>query len=181
MSEWVSQLRASAIQNLAVDYDAHAGRCESPIERALFWALVAGTWRRGAAYEWGIVFNDDETGAVLTLTTQRPWPYFEPRYRFDFGLNISLREWRQDVAIECDGHDFHERTKEQAARDRSRDRELLLSGVPTVRFTGSEIFKDPAKCAQSVFDLVDKLVSDYLAPIQKAWAEERMAHRGEVE
>ena len=51
------------------------------------------------------------------------------------------------LAVECDGHDFHERTKEQAARDRSRDRELQDAGVTIYRFTGSEIHNDPIGCA----------------------------------
>jgi hypothetical protein len=33
------------------------------------------------------------------------------------------------VAIECDGHNFHERTKEQVARDKSKDRYLTARGV----------------------------------------------------
>lgn len=58
-------------------------------------------------------------------------------------------KWRT-VIIECDGHDFHERTKEQAARDRSRDRRASLSGFVVLRFTGSEIWKDPLGCAEQV-------------------------------
>lgn len=57
--------------------------------------------------------------------------------------------WRS-LVVECDGHDFHERTKEQAARDRKRDRELSLKGYDVFRFTGSEIWRDPIKCAEDV-------------------------------
>ena len=32
--------------------------------------------------------------------------------------------YQRQVVVECDGHDFHERTKEQAANDRERDRGL---------------------------------------------------------
>lgn len=45
------------------------------------------------------------------------------------------------LAVECDGHDFHEKTKEQARRDKSRDRILISHGIHTIRFTGSEIFR----------------------------------------
>jgi very-short-patch-repair endonuclease len=58
-------------------------------------------------------------------------------------------KWRT-VIIECDGHDFHERTKQQAARDRSRDRRASLGGYVVLRFTGSEIWKDPLGCAEQV-------------------------------
>lgn len=54
------------------------------------------------------------------------------------------------IAVECDGHDFHEKTKEQAAADKARDRELVAAGITVLRFTGSEIWKDEEKCAQEV-------------------------------
>jgi very-short-patch-repair endonuclease len=54
------------------------------------------------------------------------------------------------LAIECDGHDFHERTKEQAAKDRSRDRALQAAGYTVMRFTGSELYRDPLKCVEEV-------------------------------
>jgi hypothetical protein len=58
--------------------------------------------------------------------------------------------WRR-LIVECDGHDFHERTKEQASRDRARDRSAALAGLEVFRFTGSELWKDPWGCALQVF------------------------------
>ena len=58
------------------------------------------------------------------------------------------------IDVECDGHEFHERTKEQAARDRSRDRELTLNGWTVLRFTGSEVHKSAAMCAEQVFEAI---------------------------
>lgn len=57
--------------------------------------------------------------------------------------------WRR-LIVECDGHEFHERTKEQAARDRSRDRAATLSNYDILRFTGSQIWNDPWGCAGEV-------------------------------
>ena len=54
------------------------------------------------------------------------------------------------VVVECDGHDFHERTKEQARHDRRRDRYMQSVGLPILRFTGSEISADPIGCGQQV-------------------------------
>lgn len=56
------------------------------------------------------------------------------------------------LIVECDGHDFHERTKEQAARDRDRDRDrqAQLDGIEIFRFTGSELWRDPLGCADQV-------------------------------
>lgn len=46
------------------------------------------------------------------------------------------------AVVECDGHAFHERTKEQAQRDRSRDRAVQGRGWRMIRYTGSELYKD---------------------------------------
>lgn len=59
-------------------------------------------------------------------------------------------------AIECDGHDFHEKTKEQSTHDRKRERELIAEGYTVIRFSGSEIYQDPSKCASEVFDIIFK-------------------------
>lgn len=70
------------------------------------------------------------------------------KYRIDFAL---LSDLEYPIFIECDGHDFHERTKEQAARDRSKDRAIQTAGIPILRFTGSEIYQRPANCAHQIF------------------------------
>lgn len=72
------------------------------------------------------------------------------KYRVDFLLWIQRGDKFGGVVVECDGHAFHERTKEQAARDKSRDRDLLSAGYPVMRFTGSEIYRDPRACAEQV-------------------------------
>ena len=46
------------------------------------------------------------------------------------------------LVVECDGFDFHERTKEQASRDRRRDRALQRAGFKVYRYTGSDIWAD---------------------------------------
>jgi very-short-patch-repair endonuclease len=74
-------------------------------------------------------------------------------YRADFAIIEWLKspgEHLRRFAIEVDGHDFHERTKEQAARDRSRDRALMNAGWTVLRFTGSEVFRDPIGCVAQV-------------------------------
>lgn len=59
------------------------------------------------------------------------------------------------VGIECDGHAFHERTKEQAERDKRRDRTIQLAGVPVLRFTGTEIWRDAIRCAHEALAAFD--------------------------
>lgn len=76
-------------------------------------------------------------------------------YRVDFLLWFARGRELRGIAIECDGHDFHEKTKEQAARDKKRDREINVAGFPVIRFTGSEIYRDPVGCAEQIKDALD--------------------------
>lgn len=73
-------------------------------------------------------------------------------YRLDF---LVVDSTGARVAIECDGHDYHERTKEQARHDRRRDRALLIGGLACLRFTGSELFGNAMGCAAEVFDFLE--------------------------
>jgi very-short-patch-repair endonuclease len=86
------------------------------------------------------------------------------RYRVDF-LFVGEGHLQPPVmvAVECDGHDFHERTKEQARRDKSRDRELAAMGVQVLRYTGSEIVKNAKSCVVEAAMLVSSRSS-------QAWA-----------
>lgn len=58
------------------------------------------------------------------------------------------------VVIECDGHEYHERTKDQARRDRSRDRAFQQAGWFIARFTGSEIYADAERCAREAISML---------------------------
>lgn len=74
--------------------------------------------------------------------------------RVDFlihAYDFENQKWHR-LIVECDGHDFHERTKEQAARDRARDRASMLDGYECFRFTGSELWRDPWGCADQVYE-----------------------------
>lgn len=74
-------------------------------------------------------------------------------YRVDFLVAVRTLEFGTGYfAVELDGHDFHEKTKSQAARDKSRDRYLQSRGVAVFRFSGSEVWNNPADCASSVLD-----------------------------
>ncbi|MHA6684475.1 endonuclease domain-containing protein [Mesorhizobium sp. A556] len=87
-------------------------------------------------------------------------PQFKVKeYRLDFAL-FNRAEPSVKIAIECDGHNFHERTKEQAQRDKSRDRALQTAGYKVLRFTGSEIYRKPMDCAHEVRDAVFSAVED---------------------
>lgn len=95
--------------------------------------------------------QNDEFDAKVKLTRRQcvlvP-QYKWSSYRSDFLILTSTGKF----LIECDGHDYHERTKEQAARDRKRDREAQRHGYMILRFTGSEIFAGPFLCAAQILE-----------------------------
>ncbi|MBV9851812.1 MAG: DUF559 domain-containing protein [Armatimonadetes bacterium] len=62
---------------------------------------------------------------------------------------------RKQLIVECDGHEFHEKTRAQVARDKQRDRYLQKLGYKVFRFSGSEINQDAISCALEVFDGFD--------------------------
>lgn len=122
---------------------------ESPIEATLAMALCVMfdrfPWRK---YKWDLFEIDSPV---------RLFPQYQiGEYRVDFLLSlrdiVHGEDRQRNLVIECDGHDFHERTKEQAAADRARDRCLQAQGYTVFRFTGSEIWNDPLKCADQVHD-----------------------------
>lgn len=59
-----------------------------------------------------------------------------------------------DLIVECDGHEFHERTKEQVKHDNERAYALKKHGEDILRFSGSQIYNEPIKCANDVFDYI---------------------------
>jgi very-short-patch-repair endonuclease len=70
---------------------------------------------------------------------------------WDFGTRSGRPGWAR-LIVECDGHDFHERTRLQAMRDRGRDRAAQQLGIKIFRFTGSELWGDPMGCVEQVND-----------------------------
>ena len=101
---------------------------DSPIERKLYRALYPMT---------------DSLGFSLDCQV------YYPPYTVDFLVNDSL-------IVECDGLDWHERTADQARKDRERDRWFLWHGLPTARFLGAEIVRNAEKCAMEVIRLVKR-------------------------
>lgn len=133
-------------------------KCESPIERM----FLLGCQLNGTR----AVFREEKYGAAICDVKDsdhqlwvRPqveivdWESedCEPLARVDFELTlVGSRSYR--LCIECDGHDYHDRTKEQAAKDKARDRKIVGLGNRIMRFTGSEIFAGAVKCFNEAVD-----------------------------
>ncbi|MGG1598507.1 endonuclease domain-containing protein [Cohnella massiliensis] len=79
------------------------------------------------------------------------------RYRVDFLIRyepLHASGLIKNLVIECDGHEWHEKTKEQAQKDKERDRALTKLGYTVLRYTGSEIVDDPWKIYRDIEELL---------------------------
>lgn len=162
---------SAAARTLGTGFDHIAPRLESPIECALtaaFLHLLAQwpstnyvNWLGPAApiERYIRAFDPDDDHGQWEFDVQVP----AGRFRIDILLTFNGRQQRFAAAVECDGHEFHERTKEQAQRDKERDRYLQSLGLMVLRFTGSEIWRDPIGCAQSAMQMIEKLDADSFA------------------
>lgn len=141
--------------------------CETPIEQALVRAL----------YDFSICADNDFRD-MLHFGRKKLPPYDAPghgifmwpqaqieSYRADFlfvgrcgrdgSIDIGGKGRDDDIVIrlvvECDGHEFHDASKERAQYDRQRDRYMLTKGYRVLRFTGAELKRDAATCVQEIF------------------------------
>jgi len=99
-------------------------------------------------------------------------------YRLDFSIQGEGEKGRYQIAIEIDGHDFHERTKEQASKDKERDRYLQKHNWKVLRFSGSDIYRNCFGCAQEVIHAY--VVAHTGKEIREAAAERHMARLREL-
>lgn len=137
--------------------------CESPLEEA-FWAA----WDvRRILSNWGTSYFDTYD---LKLSPQQEVTANDRRYRLDFQLTFHprlenefhdiARQCFPLIAIELDGHEFHERTKAQVAERNQRDRDLMSVGWKVFHFSGSEFHRDPQGCVEAIWEYVDRNVLD---------------------
>jgi very-short-patch-repair endonuclease len=120
----------------------HAAVAGSPIEVRLLPLIVAG----------GSPLSDrampEFDGAPLCEIG--PWRAYAQLAIGRYIADLAFVALPERVVVECDGHEFHERTPAQAAHDRRRDRWMQANGWAVLRFTGSEIHRDPNGCADEV-------------------------------
>lgn len=116
---------------------------ESPVEE------LFGMWLHRLADEF----------RYSTLRPRDPEDFFEidsqsevdvngKKYRVDFTLDYVTFLFGQPfdyytVFVEIDGHEFHEKTKEQVRHDKERERAIAPYANEILRYSGSEIYDDP--------------------------------------
>ena len=133
--------------------------CESPIESKLLAALLDAAEHVEPPTDIDLTLESISIrygGCQIDIAVQQQID----RYRVDLlldawrsGVGRALFSPPESIVVEADGHDFHEKTREQAARDKRRDRELAALHHSVLRFTGSEIFRDAPGAAHEILEL----------------------------
>lgn len=127
-----------------------ASSMESPIE-AVFWVWWSALAHAGSID--GEYVQLRQQMEVECVVAQR-------RYRLDFALlpkdGLAKRAAAVGVAVpkiavELDGHEWHERTREQVVDRNERDRALQADGWTVLHYSGSELHRDPESCIDDAF------------------------------
>jgi len=159
-----SVIRAAQVRaELDIRERFNHAQCESYIERLFLAALYAATAYRPhingptrvlptALGTTGPEAGSPTDGLYIALQVQ-----YGPR-RADFVVWAHDGKKWKPLVVECDGHDFHERTKEQAAKDRDFDRYVQRGGATIFRFTGHQIVNKPDSCAYEVLRWADQQI-----------------------
>ena len=179
------------MQKLQHDWEDMLQKIESPIEEAMLYALgIVGEdvndlvvyridgqeigMRHRAASDTLYIEPQAQLGEyrVDFLLTQHIYgPDFEKQVKVPPELKHKLpgvetvpgeKKVEERMIVECDGFDYHERTKEQASRDRERDRALQSFGYQVFRYTGSDIWADVFRCADEAVTTLSKSAWDSL-------------------
>ncbi len=189
-TEYHAQL-GSALQSLFAcsvlsRVNAVLAKCESPIERIFivtFWLVVLvyvpdlGNPEPDIDGEYDQIRKTSDSTLLVTpqaqiadiradfvLTHLGMWPNFDIKETFK-GHEIPGSSFsRVRTVVECDGHEFHEKTKSQAARDKARDRALVSQGFRVFRLSGSEIWNHPGATAYEVGKAMYDLAWDVATP-----------------
>lgn len=103
-------------------------------------------------------YYDDFT---VNITPQKKICIEEKVYYADFLLryyieNPFCESFCYELIIECDGHDFHNSTKEQVKKDNERDFDLKRAGYDVLHFSGSQIYENPWKCADEALSYFEE-------------------------
>lgn len=134
-------------------YEINNAQCKSPIEHilcvAMDFAFHLYNLNHRVKYS---VFPQEQINAnghtynVDFLITGTIWTKNsdEPEVEID------------NIVIECDGHEFHNKTKTQVKRDNEREYNLKMAGYDILRFSGSQIYNDPMKCANDIFRYMEE-------------------------
>ncbi len=123
---------------------------ESPIEQIFI-----------TAFELYIKLTNKE---FVMLFSQKTIKVGKKKYVVDFyfekDLYVNCFNTDKKIIIECDGHEFHQKTKQQVKRDNEREYALKMAGYEIIRFSGSQIYNEPFKCAEDTYNYIMKSIKE---------------------
>lgn len=117
---------------------------QSPLERQLYLELSKTNIRFEIQYP--INWNGENISVIGKSFENRNNNFKEVLTIADF--YIEKREIK--LCVYTDGHTFHERTEEQAQRDRNIDRKLQELGFQVLRYTGKEVTENSGKIISDI-------------------------------
>lgn len=79
-----------------------------------------------------------------------------PDFELSFDRMLELEDLK--YIVELDGFEYHSK-KKQMNYDYERERDLLKAGYKIVRYTGSQVYNEPLKCA---LEFVELVISDIM-------------------
>ena len=121
--------------------------CESPIEQLLSMALESLNVKS--------IFKFNPFIDVIEIEKQKEIQCGKKKYRVDFFIPVIYKNQENKCfVVECDGHEFHQKTKEQVEKDNIRIRDLQKQGYEVIRFSGTEIWHRPYKCADEILKII---------------------------
>lgn len=160
--QWVSQCRYDDQDFTSV---LQANAIESPLEAAflVWWQVHSMTFRSIPELLVEPVTQVPITVSGESFRLDVAFVPFEPVLRTAAQkFNVPLK-----VAIEFDGHEFHERSKEQVARRNHRDRVLQIAGWTALHFSGSEFHADPHVWVKPFIRAIDVEMTSFRARISE--------------
>jgi very-short-patch-repair endonuclease len=125
----------------------------SPIEQVMYSALITERVLRDIGEAEPIEINGEWHIHGLSITPQMQIGV----YRVDFLVEFSryygdgTKIFRR-VIIECDSQEFHDRTQQDRAYEKKRDRFLQKKDYKVFRYTGSEILKSSLSVSSEILD-----------------------------
>lgn len=173
----INQIFSEAISEKFTNYNRLKKITESPIEQVMLAGLIL---------QYNVDFPGEklelrDSLKIITFDNDFPLTFFDyhiPQIGYsgvviipqvnigDFRVDFLVAGWQehqikgglvwQKVLVECDGHDYHERTKEQASRDKKKDRFLQKEGYTVFRFSGSDIWKDVSSCCGEIYEFINE-------------------------
>ncbi|HDZ05800.1 hypothetical protein LCGC14_0123670 [marine sediment metagenome] len=147
------------ILNIIEDYKTKTGDFEmTGFESAMNNQIKAGVYTNEdyKLFEYHRLIVKNFVWDSYHITLQAGFPEFKIDNK---STRVDLLIWKPNderfkLIVECDGFKYHN-TKEAFTSDRKRDRLYKSKGYQVIRFSGTEIWKDPISVSSELYDFIE--------------------------